>query len=659
MRHDDKKEALIQKARLLYARYEECPLLAQLFVETLKKTQKSKLGGTNTPLTEADFNRCLDLLLQQKDHDDLPNAVIDSVDIQYPGYHIVKLPINDPRAFILGKITHCCQSINGHAQQCVIDGWTKPNSGFYVLLKENKKNKNAVVFNLDGSINYDDYHIVGQSYAWLSIFGNLVFSAWIFLKHETQTLEKAKLLKAYAEKIVSDPSSCVYRVMIGRNTHIPYPNEFKKDSVEKEKLHTGPAYCESTKQIEIACFDLNLFKLKIADAAEKLPLSLEEKKLLCAYAPSSIRYPDLLIACTGNSFLFEKLKMALDEIDVQKKIMLLRQLTVLYISFSIPIIQKTFYFLDTAAVSKKCIKTIDSDSAYLAQTLILLENAPLLPTPIIKIIHDEFANDSNELSFLAINNIVNFLKVLQEIGFDVNEHFYFYALKSLRYALFIGAFDRFESEERAIYSPFIFFIRQLNQFVNAGFELTADILEYASKLNTRAVYPNIEFAELSAHFAILKLKNLIENHIELNEISLAYVSYEISFRNLSAETFDNKVEILKKIQGISFKGDPEFISCFKAVLIGARKNDCEELDCLIALEKAGIRLNKETLAKIESDTKKKILPEIKKNFDLACQAGEGASFIQSYVSGPRLFNAVQPTARACDPDESIKPTPKK
>ncbi len=519
MRRDDEKKAITQETRSLYSRYEEDPLLAELFAETQKKRLKSKLGDTNTPLTELDFNRCLDLLPQQKNHDDLPNTTFDSVDIQHPGYHIVKLPINDPRAFILGKITHCCQSINGHAQQCVINGWTLPDCGFYVLLKQNNKNKKVNVFNTDGSINYDDYHIVGQTYAWLTIYGNLVFSAWVFLKQETKTLDKATLLKAYATKIVSDSQSHIYRVMIGRNTHIPSPNEFKKNSIEREVLLTDLPYQESVKQTEMACVDDDLWKNNITNAAEKLPLNAEKKKLLYDYAPPCIRYLDLLIACVDNPFLFERLKIALNEKTIQKQMMFLKQLTALYSTFPTAAIQTTFYFLnaiDKSLIKKAAIHFIDSNTVYLTRILILLEKEPLLPDEIIKMIHDALKKlycegytdflvfEMEQLPFFEMNTVINILKKLQEAGFKINADFYNYAHYNVRYF------------------PSDFFLDQLSKMKCAGIELTSDVLAYSAK-TCRSFFESIKLGDIEegeiTGIVVSQLMKRTEKNIALNPIS--------------------------------------------------------------------------------------------------------------------------------------------
>lgn len=57
------------------------------------------------------------------------------------GYHLTKLAIDDPRAYILGHIAKDCQSIGGNSEKCVIDGITRENNGFYVFLKNKSSAK--------------------------------------------------------------------------------------------------------------------------------------------------------------------------------------------------------------------------------------------------------------------------------------------------------------------------------------------------------------------------------------------------------------------------------------------------------------------------------------------------------------------------------------
>ncbi|MBU0744164.1 MAG: hypothetical protein KKE11_02180 [Gammaproteobacteria bacterium] len=164
------------------------------------------------------FNRYLDLskkiVLKKKDN--LPNLVVDGSKIGKKGYWLVKMPINDYRAYILGQIVNTCQYVGGDSEQCVIDGLTKENNGFYVLLHEtssgNQERANLLV---NGKIDYSRYEIVGQAYTWLSRAGNLVFDSWDNLRPETDDTLTSEILKDFACEVTEKPNSKISRAMIG------------------------------------------------------------------------------------------------------------------------------------------------------------------------------------------------------------------------------------------------------------------------------------------------------------------------------------------------------------------------------------------------------------------------------------------------------------
>lgn len=126
---DDLTDAEQIKALLTYPRAEEDELLAELCL--------------NYNVKEKVFNRCLELNKQRKTKDNLPDVAVNGLEVEKDGYWLVKLPIDDPRSYILGKITNCCQSIGGDSEECVIDGVTRENNGFYVLLHRAKGRKRA------------------------------------------------------------------------------------------------------------------------------------------------------------------------------------------------------------------------------------------------------------------------------------------------------------------------------------------------------------------------------------------------------------------------------------------------------------------------------------------------------------------------------------
>ena len=91
-------------------------------------------------IPEAGFNHVLDHY-QPKQSDHMPALFIDGADLQDPNCHpfyFKKLAADDPRGFILGALTHCCQSVGSAGQQCALHGMTSPDGGFYVIFKKSK-----------------------------------------------------------------------------------------------------------------------------------------------------------------------------------------------------------------------------------------------------------------------------------------------------------------------------------------------------------------------------------------------------------------------------------------------------------------------------------------------------------------------------------------
>jgi hypothetical protein len=100
---------------------------------------------------------------KRKSKSDLPDVIIDGNDISDPhydlsDYYMAKVPDDDPRALLLGKLTDCCQYYGGAGSSCVEYGITQENSGFYAIYKKGTQGE------------YDLYNdsIEGQSWAWIS-----------------------------------------------------------------------------------------------------------------------------------------------------------------------------------------------------------------------------------------------------------------------------------------------------------------------------------------------------------------------------------------------------------------------------------------------------------------------------------------------------------
>jgi len=108
------------------------------FTRANENLELAEIASFYPGFTEDHFNKSLEILKNRKTRDKLPDITIDGFQVGHPGYWLIKLPIDDPRACLLGHITNCCQSIGGHAEACVKSGIQCEKNGFYVLLKRKK-----------------------------------------------------------------------------------------------------------------------------------------------------------------------------------------------------------------------------------------------------------------------------------------------------------------------------------------------------------------------------------------------------------------------------------------------------------------------------------------------------------------------------------------
>lgn len=246
-------------------------------------------------LSEVIFNRCLEI--KWKNTDNIPNITIDGGTLGHPGYCLAKLPIGDPRAYILGHITNCCQSIGGFTEQCVIDGMTLLNNGFYVLLKSHKKGARPLI---NEKINYKDFNIIGQGYVWLSQDGNLTIDTWENLRQEDNQISVA-MLKKFSQELTRQTD--VMRVTIGRGGKTPSEFRYcylistsfkpKKNELAKIPVISDVAYVyydnavfyivKSTNHCEnlnLSIGDAEKLRQKLNPTKEARPLSSDESQLI-------------------------------------------------------------------------------------------------------------------------------------------------------------------------------------------------------------------------------------------------------------------------------------------------------------------------------------------------------------------------------------------
>ncbi len=178
--------------------------------------------------------------------DSIPDVQITGKE-QAEGLYWVKLPVNDKRALILGDITSCCQSIGRHSEQCVKDAVTLTDNGLYVLLKKRRKDAHAVITGRE--INDHDFKIVGQSYVWKSMNGNLCLDSIESLSDEVSTDSLRSILSSFASKLLQDnPDIKCITLGAGGKT----PEHLFSRTFITEKIRYGYQYSDSFCQYCIA-----------------------------------------------------------------------------------------------------------------------------------------------------------------------------------------------------------------------------------------------------------------------------------------------------------------------------------------------------------------------------------------------------------------------
>lgn len=248
-----------EQALSAIARSEEHPELAKLCFE---------FG------VEAAFNECLELEKIRKKSDNLPKVTIDGSEHGYPGYYLTPLPLDDPRVYLLGLYTNCCQHITGVEKQCVIDGLSLQNNGFYILLKGSGKTP----FKPDGGINYDRFFPVGQCYAFITEDGNLLIDSWENKHPFRDNQVAAHLLKQFAHKVL-ETHPTISRVLIGCSKKTPAA--LLECVTYKELPREGRASPDTNTQAVIACRPDFVLKYSHPDIAPpKKPKALKEDPIV-------------------------------------------------------------------------------------------------------------------------------------------------------------------------------------------------------------------------------------------------------------------------------------------------------------------------------------------------------------------------------------------
>lgn len=233
----DLKEATAMAMLCRYNRISESPAFAEL-------CHRYKVP-------EHRFNHCLDYIAEvpgwpKKDHDAIPDITVTG-QAEAEGLYWVKLPITDKRALILGDITDCCQSIDGHSEPCVKNAVSLPDNGLYVLVKQRKKGNPPLT--LGGEINDKDFKIIGQSYVWRSMTGNLCLDSIECLSDEVSDVAIQRIITDFSHQVLNNNPAIKYvTVGCGGKT----PQGLFENAAIPEMMRQGYSYGDADTQYCIA-----------------------------------------------------------------------------------------------------------------------------------------------------------------------------------------------------------------------------------------------------------------------------------------------------------------------------------------------------------------------------------------------------------------------
>jgi ankyrin repeat protein len=255
-------------SQMHYNREVENPALAQLFAQYA--------------ISEAAFERIL-TNYRPKHFDRVPDLFIEGKEFNEPRYYFKKLRVDDLRGFILGAITHCCQSVGSAGEAYAMHGMTSTYGGFYALFKRAKPVEVAkyqqlldltkqaescaqfidLLTDKSQRKKYREWYeanrattleekilltrlrnqltsewekarqdeIIAQSWAWLSTSGYLVLDSWEYLRVEDERLFEPFLRKAAEQAI-----HCyqIEKVLLGRGgrtpAHLPFQEAMESET---------------------------------------------------------------------------------------------------------------------------------------------------------------------------------------------------------------------------------------------------------------------------------------------------------------------------------------------------------------------------------------------------------------------------------------------
>jgi len=248
-----------------------------------------------------EFNKSLDILssgkITLKEQDTLPITDVRSDEIpelreKYPNYHLLRLPKNDLRGLILGRLTNCCQHIDGAGESQAIDGMRLENNGFYVLIQGE----------LGALEDIDSCKFLGQAYGWRSRHGSLVFDSWeiTHINDEYKYITQM-MVQALAKKIIAEHPE-ISRITIGQGGKTKEVfADIETRSCAPEFMRQGLPHKDASEQAELAISpELAQIRAKLKER-KKIALTDEFLKTIISisFGKAMLELPDDVLNFAG------------------------------------------------------------------------------------------------------------------------------------------------------------------------------------------------------------------------------------------------------------------------------------------------------------------------------------------------------------------------
>ncbi len=148
-------------------------------------------------VTEDDFNLTLNVVKKRSKTKNIPEVEIDGEAYGMPETRFYRLPPDDPRAAIMGKLVDCCQSVGGHGHDCAVHSVTSEDGGVYVV--ETKKSR----------------LVLGEAWAWRGRKGEMCLDTLETLGETIKPDQWKKLLQEMARELTQRKDHDVTQLTVG------------------------------------------------------------------------------------------------------------------------------------------------------------------------------------------------------------------------------------------------------------------------------------------------------------------------------------------------------------------------------------------------------------------------------------------------------------